>query len=189
MRGTPQEGLTLNTGCDTHPPFEGAPLEEPTHTQTGVEGFAPSRNRTISELQKTAASYSQPSGHAIPSIIPSVITSRIQHVNAALLADPFSINLKRSVKSDDSRNINWALWGPTEVDKYRECALAQIQQIDHNLSKLSTKWALTFPVDSPARRVNFPLIYFLTVALTYPDKKLASEFSQGLPLVWGNRGM
>ena len=39
------------------------------------------------------------------------------------------------------------------------------------------------PPKSPASRVNFPLIYFLTVALTYPDDKLACEFPKGLPLV------
>ena len=96
---------------------------------------------------------------------------------------PFSVNLERAVRPNDFRNINWALMGPNEVSEYLPDALAQLKDTNQKPTPLVDKWASTLPPNSPAIRVNSPLIYFITFALTYPDSKLACEFSKGSPLL------
>ena len=100
-----------------------------------------------------------------------------------MLADPFAFNLKKEVRPDDFRNINWILRGPDEVREYRENALVQIKEINNKLTPLVSKWAPTLPPNSPASGVNFPLIYFLTIATAYPGNKFAYEFPKCPPLV------
>ena len=97
-------------------------------------------------------------------------------MNSAILDDPFSVNLKREARPNDFRNINWALRGPNEVSEYRPDALVRLKDGNQKPTPLVAKWASTLPPESPASRVNSPLIYFLAVALAYPDNKLACEF-------------
>ena len=86
--------------------------------------------------EKRLLLFPQPSGHALPAITPSGITTRIQHLNSAILSDPCSFNLKRAARSGDFRNINRILRGPNEVREYRENALAQLEEISDKLAPL-----------------------------------------------------
>ena len=73
--------------------------------------------------------------------------------------------------------------GHNEGRKFLETALVHIREVNKN-SALSQKNGLQFPPeDSHDIRVSCPLIHFLTVATSYPDNKLACEYSKGAPLV------
>ena len=70
------------------------PIPNTNGVEAGIEietqPFVPSKGRNLIELQKRAAAFCQPSGEALPTLIPAGITSRIQHLNEALNVDPFA---------------------------------------------------------------------------------------------------
>ena len=103
----------------------------------------------MDELQKTAAAFPKPSGHAIPSIIPSGIATRIQHLNVALLSDSFTFNLRKEVRPNDFRNINCARRGPDEVREYRENALVQIREANNKLIPPFEEMGFNSPAEIP----------------------------------------
>ena len=148
-----------------------------------TQPFVPSRGRNLNELQKRAAAFSQPSGDALPTLIPAGITSRIQHLNIALNVDPFTFNLKQALHTDDLRNINWILRDPGVVEAFRSNVTTCLDEINGTLKSVKEKWAAALPPKSPASGVNFPIIYFISKTFSYPDTNFANEFSKGLPLV------
>ena len=93
------------------------------------EGPSPSKKRILNGLQKTDASFSQPSGYAIPSITPSGITSRIQHLDIAIRPDAFTFNLKKAAHPNDCRNVSWIVRDHIGVRNYRENALVKVKEV------------------------------------------------------------
>ena len=87
MVWSPQEGDDTPTPCAMSVAHTLNRLEGTSNPSE--EGFVPSRNRILSELRKADASFPQPSGHALPAIIPSGVTARIQHLNSEILDGPF----------------------------------------------------------------------------------------------------
>ena len=59
----------------------------------------------------------------------------------------------------------------------------QVRTINSKQTPFAAERAKAAPSDSPARGVNFPLIYFLAIPTDYPDKKFAYEFSKEPPIL------
>ena len=86
--GIPKRDLA-DAGCDAANRLTPDPFDD---TNASIEGwFAPTRKGIASELKNSRSLFAT-IGTCAPSNCPIGVTSRIQHVNTALLTDHFSVN-------------------------------------------------------------------------------------------------
>ena len=143
--GCHQEGARANFGrgaanCPTPNAVEGNPLDDNYNGQLQEEWFP------LLETEQLQNSKQRPQPFHNHRDIPSrnyPFGDNVEDSTRRRSANrqPFSINLKRAVKPEDFRDINYAIRGPIEVVEYRKRALAQIQQIDQKLSTYKPRWA------------------------------------------------
>ena len=88
----------------------------------------------------SAAAMAQPSGRAIPALIPDTASSVDEHVALASAINPFAILLERAT-SDRTRCVaSWAATRPAELNAHRSMALAALIQASDRLEPQRAAW-------------------------------------------------
>ena len=149
----------------------------------GVNNVAPSKNRDPSGLLYMAATGTQPSGRALPPLLPDRIPTMQDHINFAIYLNPHRDMLYKAVPpfaraiAKDLRN------DPDCVNEKRKASLAYMGKLKATLAESNTRWTNHLPADNPSRKIDFALIHFLVSNLRYPDASLAKDLTKGMPLV------
>ena len=144
--------------------------------------FKPSRKRTLECVTKQAAAGNQPSGAALPSLLPGEPSNPTEHLNAALKTDPFSILLEQALSADEKRTISNCATAPDQVISRRFAAKAFLADAARKLEPQRTSWASQLPENSPARNLNFPLMFWVANTLEFEDKDLVGDLFNGMPI-------
>ena len=159
--------------------IEGQPNQNFPPIETEV--FIPSRKRELKEMQERAACFDQPTGHALPTLLPSKATMH-SHLDAALSINPQAFYLGRLI-TPQIRNITQQLKEePETAIRQRPEALRHLEMLSTNLDQIRGKWRANLPKDSPSNDVNFPLLRLILNSLDYDDKSLTVDISRGLPI-------
>ena len=174
------------TSFNTHEQ-EGKVLPEhpsaPEVNTMGVYDRIPSRKRELSGLLYMAATGTQPSGKALPSLFPERIISMNDHVNFAVTLNPHNTLLRKAVPS-----YAWGIAkelhanGKSVIEK-RNASLAYLRNLKVTLKDANDKWTSRLPPGAPSSRIDFALVRFLVVNLKYPDASLAADLARGMQLV------
>ena len=147
-----------------------------------TETWIPTRKRNLTGVVASAAAMSQPSGGAVPALIPDTAKSIGEHAKLAQPANPFSI-LSERVTPDRTRGISARVaTRPAELTAHWPMALAWLIHASGRLEPQRAAWRALLPVGSPSRGVNFPLIHLLARALMYEDDSFLHDLMAGMPI-------
>ena len=149
---------------------------------SGLEDFKPPRKRLLDRMLLHGAAQSQPSGRALPSLIPGPRDCSGAFFRAACNLNPAVALLGRAI-SEQAKGIaaRRALM-PAFVLNRRSAMLAALQELSEVLAPFRSRWIAAIPANSPAAGLNFPLIYFLTVHFAYGDGEFAKDLAHGMPI-------
>ena len=147
-----------------------------------AENFIPSRGREIGGAIFSGAAQSQPTGRAPPSLILGTWHSPEDHVRAASHINPYAELINTSL----SQPIKSTLWAcatkPHEIKIRRAAASSYFEKLAFYLEPIRKRWTAQLPELSPARSINFPLIFSLTARFGYEDTEFVRDLSKGMPI-------
>ena len=144
--------------------------------------WEPSRKRELDQLVLTGAAQSQPAGRALPSLFPRLASCPSDHVTMGLALDPFRMLLARAVSPALQHVSLLCAFEPDAVIYGRTRMLAHLRALSGRLAGQRSRWVACLPQHSPAARLNFPLMYFLTVHYAYVDKDFVHDLAVGMPI-------
>ena len=147
-----------------------------------AENFTPSRGREIGGTIFAGAAQSQPTGRALPSLILGTWHSAEDHVRAASHINPYAELINTSLTQPIKSALLACATRPNETKIRRAEASTYFERLAFDLDPIRKRWTAQLPEKSPARLINFPLIYLLPNALDYPDKQFTHDLSQGMPI-------
>ena len=147
-----------------------------------LAAFVPSRGRDALATALTGAAGSQPAGAALPSLVRGEISTPDDHVVAAGRINPTATLLTSVLPPRSRATAHRAALSPDSVISDRVAALADLRALSDSLSPFRARWAASLPPDSPASRLNFPLIAALARRFEYPDASFVNDLSHGMPI-------
>ena len=147
-----------------------------------VMNFTPSRGREVSNLLKAGAAQNQPSGRALPSLIMGTWHNADDHVRAASHINPFAELINTSLSQDVKTTLLSCASRPNEIIKRRTDALTHFRKLPMDLEPARERWRERLPVLSPARLINFPLIFSIATKFNYEDTEFVRDLSMGMPI-------
>ena len=172
-------GSALDTELNSTQTFEDRPAQ--TSTPSTSEVFIPSRKRDLKAMQERAACSDQPTGSALPSLLPCKTTMR-SHLQATLAVNPQGFYLDKLL-TPQIKNITKQLKEqPDAVIRQRSEVLRHLGALSDKLDKTRSKWQDNLPKDSPPKGINFPFLHLILTSLDYDDKSLTGDISRGLPI-------
>ena len=134
-------------------------------------------------MQESAACFEQPTGKALPSLLPINAPTMHSHLHAALSTNPHDFFLNKSI-SPQIRNITARLKDqPSLVVQERIDKLEYLEDLSQRLAGETQKWRDALPFNFPSSNINFPILHLILSSLNYTDKALAKDVSRGLPIV------
>ena len=134
-------------------------------------------------VAETASAPQQPSGAALPSLIPPIVTGVRDHAAYARNLDLTSILLEKAM-TPQIRNLTTRVTSnPLRTLAKRAKATQTLQDLPDKLAPLREKWKALSPETSPARKLNLPLIHKLVLASKFPDSRIAYDLFYGMPIV------
>ena len=154
-----------------------------------LKDWAPSRGRVLSAILYTAASGTQPSGGALPSMLPPPILTMEDHVNFATILNPIKDLMGDAIPSSSWKVGEELCAIPKTAIEGWLSALKYLSDVSQKMEGRNRRWAARFPEGSPSKQINFALIKFLFSHLDYPDKSLPEDLSNGMPVVGGSAGI
>ena len=146
------------------------------------EDFQPSRSRLIGGVLYQAAAGIQPSGRALPSLIPGDPQSVEEHLACAWGVNPMQQLVDAAIPPEFSEVINACASTPDEIIVRRLKARAFLHKLSVAFEPNRVKWAEALPVDSPVKGINFPLLHYVASTMGYPDTKLVNDLAVGMPI-------
>ena len=147
-----------------------------------LDNFFPSKNRHVYNNAISGAAQNQLSGNALPSLVLGDWATPQEHLNAARLVNPSADLINVALSEQVKSIISMCATDPTRTISKRADAIAQFHNFATTLGPLRARWTHTLPLGSPARSFHFPLMYFLTNTLEYPDKRFIRDLANGMPI-------
>ena len=129
-----------------------------------------------------AATCDQPAGMAFPNLVPTNLSCIEEHLRIAKHTDPFAFFLENAVTAEHRKIVRSITLDPIGVMNHRLVALRTLHEIDTKLTGFKTRWRSALPKGSPAKSINFSLMHFIAINLSYQDEKLTTDLSRGLPV-------
>ena len=147
-----------------------------------AEKFIPSRGRDIGGTLYAGAAQSQPTGRALPSLILGTWHSPEDHVRAASHINPYAELINTALTQQVKSTLLACATLPDEIKTRRNLALSSFEKLSNDLEPIRSRWAMKLPELSPARTINFPLIFSLTTKFGYDDTEFVRDLSMGMPI-------
>ena len=95
---------------------------------------------------------------------------------------PFKMLLTRATPPALRRISLLCTFEPDAVVSARNNMIAHLTALSERLTRQRGRWAACLPPNSPAVRLNFPLMYFLSIHFAYEDKDFAHDLAVGMPI-------
>ena len=145
-------------------------------------GFQPPRNRRIQSALSSTAATSQRSGVALPCFIPRGVNSSTA-LQIATQIDPFDRVLNAALSARSRNTIRRTSLNTCTVKTMRRKTIRRLKWVSPELQPIRERLAASLPVRTPARKLNIPLVMFLTRHLDYPDKQLPIDLAKGMDII------
>ena len=152
-------------------------------TPPGADIFVPSKGRNLDSLLFMAATGVQPKGEALPSLLPSRILTKADHVGFACRLNPARRLLRQAIPTFAWNATARAVANPSSVLAQWEEALGALREWDVRCRPLTDRWRARLPPGHPSAHMHLALIQFFCKQLEYPDVSLADDLARGMPLV------
>ena len=144
-------------------------------------GFQPSMHRHIQAILAATAATSQRTGVALPCFIPRG-ASPSTALQIATQIDPFDRVLNTALPARSRTTIRRTSINASTVQTMRHRAIRHLKWVSLKPKPMRGSLAARFPVRTPARKLNIPLIMFLIKHLDYPDVKIPMDLSEGVDI-------
>ena len=96
--------------------------------------------------------------------------------------NPSALLLEPAIPQEQKDNAAACVFAPDNVLRIRSDMLSFPDGLSTALTPLRSRWVAALPPDSPARNLNFPVMYFLPSHFAYDDKQFVKELAAGMPI-------